>query len=400
MTEESWDLVVVGAGPAGASAALGALREQPSLRVLLLDRDDFPRDKCCGDGIAPHVFDALRDVGVEDVQAGWAPIPSLEMACRGSVVRRRMSRPARVIPRSEFDARLVTAAVSAGAVLRRHRTRTVERVDDRVLVDRTFSAAVVVGADGAHSVVRRSTGLRDPRRQALAIRGYAPTPEARSGSQVIRHGDRRQPAYAWAFDRGDGWSNVGYGELLPTPGSGVAAPSRALLLAELERLLPGAAQGGRSWRGHHLPLTGWRIRPARGPVALVGDAAALVNPLSGEGIFYAVTTGIEAGRAAARALRAGAPGSTGGRYAAALRPLLGSHLRHTWAASRLASFPTVVESGVRAAARDQHSFDALVELGLGDGRITPRLARHLASSIAVPARHQPRPPTEGAPCPS
>jgi flavin-dependent dehydrogenase len=217
---------------------------------------------------------------------------------------------------------------------------------------------------------------------------------------VIRHGERRQPAYAWAFDRGDGWSNVGYGELLPRAGTGTAPPSRELLLAQLEALLPGAAVDGTSWRGHHLPLTGWRVRPAPGPVVLTGDAAALVNPLSGEGIFYAVTTGIQAGRAAAQALRTDSPLSTGTRYAASLRPLLGSHLRHTWAASRLTSFPAVVESGVRAAARDQDSFDALVELGLGDGRITARLAAQLTSALVSPTRRPSRTPTEGAPCPS
>ena len=63
MSAEAWDLVVVGAGPAGSAAALGALAEDPSLRVLLLDRSDFPRDKSCGDGIAPHVLDALSTVG-------------------------------------------------------------------------------------------------------------------------------------------------------------------------------------------------------------------------------------------------------------------------------------------------------------------------------------------------
>src|SRR6476661_7175464 len=110
---DTWDLVVVGAGPAGAATALGALAESPGLRVLLLDRDDFPRDKCCGDGIAPHVFDALRDVGVVDLQSGWTPVPTLEMACRESVVRRPMARAAWVIPRAVFDARLVAEAVDA-----------------------------------------------------------------------------------------------------------------------------------------------------------------------------------------------------------------------------------------------------------------------------------------------
>ncbi len=85
---EHWDVVVVGAGPAGSAAALGALAEDPSLRVLLLDRSDFPRDKSCGDGIAPHVVDALRAVGAADVVDGWRPLRELELS-RG---RRRRPR--------------------------------------------------------------------------------------------------------------------------------------------------------------------------------------------------------------------------------------------------------------------------------------------------------------------
>ena len=76
------DIVVVGAGPAGAAAALGALHEDPSLRVLLLDRSDFPRDKSCGDGIAPHVLTALAQVGADDVVAGWTPLTRATSASR------------------------------------------------------------------------------------------------------------------------------------------------------------------------------------------------------------------------------------------------------------------------------------------------------------------------------
>ena len=76
---EHWDLVVVGAGPAGSATGLGALAEDPALRVLLLDRSEFPRDKSCGDGIAPHVLDALAPVGAADVVDGWAPLRDLEL---------------------------------------------------------------------------------------------------------------------------------------------------------------------------------------------------------------------------------------------------------------------------------------------------------------------------------
>ena len=309
---EHWDLVVVGAGPAGSATALGALAEDPGLRVLLLDRSEFPRDKSCGDGIAPHVLDALAPVGAADVVDGWAPLRDLELAHGDVSVAGPMRREVHVVPRRVLDARLVERAVAAGAVLRTHRATSLTRTGTPRVgggaggVSGEVSADVVVGADGAHSFVR--TALLGKRREprAIAIRGYAPTTPEMAGRQVIRYGDRRQPSYAWAFDRGDGLANVGYGELLPGERHG-GAPSRRLLLDQLELLVPGAASTGDDWRGHHLPLSSWRWDQPDGPVLLVGDAAGLVNPMTGEGIYYAVATGIAAGRTAARAVRAGRP---------------------------------------------------------------------------------------------
>ena len=380
---EAWDLVVVGAGPAGSAAALGALAEDPSLRVLLLDRADFPRDKSCGDGIAPHALDALATVGAGDVVDDWTPLRDLELSHGDVRVAGAMERPAYVVPRAVLDARLVERAVAAGATLRRHRVSSVTPAADcgPVLVSGELAAGVVVGADGAHSLVR--TGLlgatRD--RRAIAIRGYAPTTPALRGRQVIRYGERRQPSYAWAFDRGDGLANVGYGELLPVEGDRREPPSRRLLLEQLEVLIPGVAAAGTDWRGHHLPLSSWRWRQPDGPVLLVGDAAGLVNPMTGEGIYYAVATGIIAGRTAARTVRAGRPDHAGAAHRRDVRRLLATHLRHTWLASRLARSPSVVDAGIRAAGRDRHAFDTLVELGLGDGRISPRLAAGLLGGL-------------------
>ena len=381
---EHWDLVVVGAGPAGSATALGALTEDPGLRVLLLDRSEFPRDKSCGDGIAPHVLDALAPVGAADVVDGWAPLRDLELAHGDVSVSGPMRREVHVVPRRVLDARLVERAVAAGAVLRTHRATSLTRTGTPV-VSGEVSADVVVGADGAHSFVR--TALLGKRREprAIAIRGYAPTTPEMAGRQVIRYGDRRQPSYAWAFDRGDGLANVGYGELLPGERHG-GAPSRRLLLEQLELLVPGAASTGDDWRGHHLPLSSWRWDQPDGPVLLVGDAAGLVNPMTGEGIYYAVATGIAAGRTAARAVRAGRPAGAGAEHRRVVRALLGSHLRHTWAASRLAQSPRIVDAGIHAAGRDRHAFDALVELGLGDGRIDARLAGGLLRSLARPGR--------------
>jgi len=362
-----WDLVVVGAGPAGAAAALGALAADPSLSVLLLDRHEFPRDKACGDGIAPHVLDLLAGVGVTGILDDWTPVRRFVLNRGAAGVDRELSRPTWVVPRTVFDQRLVDAARKAGAQFVRRRVRGLTIRPGSVGVD-DLEARFVVGADGAHSVVRRELGLKSGP-VALAIRGYAPTPPARAASQVIAYGPGRQPSYAWSFDRGDGWSNVGYGELLAG-----TRPTRTDLLNHLEKLLPGATDGGESWWGHHLPLAGWTWRPHRGPVLLAGDAAGLINPMTGEGIYYAVATGLLAGRAIADALRAGSP-DAGTPYRRRTSRLLSRHLRDTAVVAQLSRSDRILDAGIRAAAADQHVFDDLVELGLADGGLTRRLLR-------------------------
>ena len=87
--------------------------------------------------------------------------------------------------------------------------------------------------------------------------------------------------------------------------------------------------------------------------------------------------------AASQALATGTPETAGAAHRTAVRRLLGRHLKHTWVASRLTRRPAVVDAGIRAAGRSQHVFDSLVEIGLGDGRITPRLTAGLASGLAT-----------------
>ena len=370
---QHWDLAIVGAGPAGSTAALAALHARPELRVLLLDRADFPRDKTCGDGITPHVFDVLAELGVTGLFDDWEPVRRLNLSLGTAQVQRDLRRPTWVIPRQVFDARLVTAATDAGATLQRRRVKSVERVDEGVLIDGELFAPVVIGADGAHSMVRTAAGLPPARRRALALRGYVPTPADRAGLQVIAYGPGRQPSYAWSFDRGDGYSNVGYGELLA---SRRPTPSRTVLMQRLEELLPGATGEGDHWKGHHLPLSSWRWPHPDGRILLAGDAASLINPMTGEGIYDAVVSGMLAGRTAAVTPSAAA----GARYRAAVRARLGSHQRHTAAVARLSSSPALVTLGIHAAARNQQVFDDLVEVGLASGRVTRRAVRSLVSA--------------------
>ena len=111
---------------------------------------------------------------------------------------------------------------------------------------------------------------------------------------------------------------------------------------------------------------------------LAGDAAGLINPMTGEGIYYAVATGLLAGRAVADALRAGSS-DAGTPYRRRTTHLLARHLRHTALTAQLTRSGRVLDAGIRAAAGDQGIFDDLVEIGLADGLITPRLLRGLVS---------------------
>jgi geranylgeranyl reductase family protein len=373
-----YDVAIVGAGPAGSSAALAARRS--GARVLLLDRSAFPRDKACGDGIAPHALDVLRDLGVTGVEDGYAPVPALHLeGPGGGAVSRRVARPAYTIPRTVFDARLVDAAVAAGATLLRHNVRAIEVRPGCVVLDDAFHARTLIGADGAYSLVRRELGQpsNPPGRLAIAIRGYA----AASGpveQRIVTSSTAQWPAYAWSFPIGDGRANIGYGEVLR------GAPiSREHLLDRLAALLPGVdTRGAAALRAHHLPLSTFRPVPGRGRLLLAGDALSLINPFTGEGIFYALLSGALAGASAARA------GLGAGRlYSAALHRRLGRHLRHSRAASWLGEQPWIVDAAVRAAQHDQGVFDSIVEVGLGDGLLTPRTIAAIARHAADPNRH-------------
>jgi geranylgeranyl reductase family protein len=379
---DRFDVVVVGAGPAGAAAALAARRAGAT--VLLLDKASFPRDKPCGDGIAPHALDVARELGVTGLADGYVPVPALRLVGPGGrAVARRHARPAYTIPRMVFDHRLVEAALRAGAVLRRHAVHRVEDRGDHALVDGDIRAGAVVGADGAYSLVRRALGHEPnaPGHLALAIRGYAHAPGLAPEQRIVTTA-AGWPAYAWAFPIGDGRANVGYGEVLR------GQPlTRSHLLERLSALLPDIdTAGAAGLRAHHLPLSTRRPPPGRGRLLLAGDALSLINPFTGEGIFYAVLSGALAGAAATD------PVAPAARYRAALRARLGRHLRHSRVAASLSSQRWIVDAAVRAADRDQRVFDALIELGLGDGRLTPHTLTSIATVAAFSLRDRAKTP--------
>lgn len=361
------DIAIVGAGPAGAAAALQALMLDPGIAVALIDKAHFPRDKVCGDGVGPEGVAVLEQLDATQVLDGYPGLDRIRITSPGGrQATGQAPRAGHVVPRQILDARLHALAVGRGARAVHHRVGSVSDDGTRVVIDDRITARTVIAADGANSRVRRALGIpaQSRARTGLAMRGYADGSAERLHIGFVRD---RWPAYVWAFPTGTGVINVGYG-----PFDSRTVTGRQDLETSLHRLLPDHRPQPGTLRAHRLPLSTHRPVPSRGRVLLAGDAASLVNPLTGEGIYYAMLSGALAGAAAVRS----AP-DPGRAYRAVLRRRLGRHLRHTSLAAAAFRSTLPVEVSVAAAARDAAAFGDLTEFALGTGLVTPAIVSAL-----------------------
>jgi len=320
VAHELFDIAVVGAGPAGAVAAYAAARR--GFSVALIDRHTFPRDKACGDGIGPGAVRLAQQLGLSELFSGYAPIDTVTIfGPRGTRTENAIptigGEPATgyVIPRLEFDNRLFRAAIAAGAddlsgtrflemtpCAGHRRVVLRDRSGDRRVVD----ARLVVGADGAYSLVRRAlTGRQEPyrsRHAGLAIRAYArsPTPwaSAATASLMLEFSRDLLPWYGWVFPVGEHQVNIGVGGSLGTLRErGADLPKLLDAHADAMRARGVICGELRQRRAHHLPHVAGMPRLVYPRAALIGDAASMINPVSGEGIAYAVTAAAQLVRA-------------------------------------------------------------------------------------------------------
>ena len=340
MTTTHADAVVVGAGPAGSAVA--TFLAQAGHDVVLLEKESFPRDKVCGDGLTPRAVRALRSLGLEEEAEGrppgWARQRGLRMYGGGVVLDLPWPQlddfPAHSVTaaRSLFDHALARRAVAVGAQLW-EQTEVVAPVwlsdaQRRVAgvsyacadgATGTVRAPVVVVADGGSSRFGVQLGLhRDERRpMGVAVRAYYRSP--RSGMDMMEGflelrrsaaGDgagELLPGYGWLFPLDGGLVNVGWG-LIDTSAHFRSTNYRATLAdwvggfpAEWE--VGPATMVGRP-RGAGLPMGHNRHPHVRAGALLVGDAGGMVNPFNGEGISYAIEAARFAAEAADAALRA------------------------------------------------------------------------------------------------
>jgi geranylgeranyl reductase family protein len=366
------DLLIVGAGPAGSAAALAALQLAPDARVVILDRAPIGRDKICGDGIAPHVSVELASLGVSATRPGET-VPLARLVSPGGV--EAAGPPAQVghvIPRQVFDERMLRAAIDRGAQFVVEKVSTLRQDDTGVTLNDRWRAPFVLAADGSNSTLRRLVGQKANRGNALAvaIRGYAPTASGTGDELLLRWDVQRAGGlcYAWAFPTANGTSNVGYGM-----SSAAQRGGRAFMEQRMRELLPEFDLTHVELTGHTLPLSIRRPQSVVGRVLLLGDAASLVNPFTGEGIHAAIVSGALAGRAAI--------GGDASSYAAAVRRRFGRQHRQARLFYPAIDSRLAIDAVVRAASRNRAVFERLVDVGLGDASISladlVRFARHI-----------------------
>ncbi len=354
------DVIVVGAGPGGSSAAYHLARA--GLDVLLLEKSTFPREKVCGDGLTPRAVKQLVGMGIPlEAQEGWFPNKGLRIIGGGARIEidwpELTSYPGFGLVRTRrgFDETLARAAQRAGARLLEGVTVTGPVLDDatgRITGvtardtsagegegasqentgqeggpaaapgrdgQRTCRARLVVAADGNSSRLSLAMGLRkrDDRPLGVAVRTYYTSPrhddDYLESWLELWDGDTLLPGYGWIFGLGDGTSNVGLG-LLNTTAAFQHIDYRALLRRWLAAMPAewGYTEENRVQpvRGAALPMGFNRTPHYTNGLLLVGDAGGMVNPFNGEGIAYAMESGEIAARVIAQALaRPGLAGS-------------------------------------------------------------------------------------------
>jgi geranylgeranyl reductase family protein len=320
---ERFDVVVVGAGPAGSTAAYRLSRA--GARVLLVDKARFPRDKPCGGGLTLRAVRELP-LSVDPVVEHVVERMSFRFRYRTSFVRGSGGPLVLMTQRRRLDHFLAEQAAAAGADFRDGVKAAVE--DERTVRvgDAAVKAEVLIGADGANGTTARILGLGGGYAYGVAYEGnvpYGPVPTDRyRGLAAIELGTI-PGGYGWVFPKGDhvnvgvgGWESVG-----PT------------LREELRTL---CARHGiddaavESLRGHRLPLRRPGAVLARGRALLVGDAAGLVDPLSGDGMYEGFLSSRLAAEAALNVLAGRA--ETVEPYRHALAQALGAGAAASWGA--------------------------------------------------------------------
>ncbi len=381
-TDNVYDLIIVGGGPAGATAALYAGRH--GLKTLLLEKERFPRDKVCGDALSGKAVTVLRELGLLEKVRGL-PGASIRSVTFGSPDHTEahidLGRSSRqdfltgfVIRRQVFDHFLFEEARrAADACVEGFAVRDLVVEGGQVVGVRgtgrdgraEYRGRVVLGADGFNSVVARRAGLyrHEPGHWVVALRCYYQNVGGLTDRIELHFIDEALPGYFWIFPLEDGCANVGIGmrhDYLKRRGGDLRAALQAAIRSPHFRGRFAGAKALEKPVGWNLPLGSKRRKISGGGFMLLGDAAGLIDPFTGEGIgnaMYSARLAVETAREA-RAAGDFSEASLSG-YEGRVWDALGDELRVSFQMQQLGRLRFLLNFVIRKAARNREISDLI-----------------------------------------
>ncbi len=380
-----FDVIIVGGGPAGASAAMYAKRH--GLKTLLLEKDMFPRDKICGDAISGKSMSILKELDLlHKIQK--EPIALAESITFGSPDNRTVNIPFNpngqpdanpkglVVRRMVFDQFLFKQAAAAAdqtiegftvkqLIVENGYVRGVSGVYKKDGTKASFFGRIVFGADGFKSVVARDMGLyeHDPEHWVVALRQYYENVKGLDAQLELHYIDDVQPGYLWIFPVDGNRANVGIGMLHATMKKRGIDLKQSLQNALNGSFLKKRFEGATALeepKGWNLPVGSKHRKNYGNGFLLLGDAAGLIDPFTGEGIGNALFSGRQAAQTAREAVDHNDYSETFlARYDRRLWGEVGNELKVSTKLQRIGRIRFLLNFVINKAARNQEVKDII-----------------------------------------
>ena len=408
--KQFFDVVIIGAGPSGSNAAISYKKLNPDLKIALVDKAIFPRDKSCGDAFGPGVISALKRFGNEHILEDEPEVVSTTLFGPKNIgiqnyipeVKNKEDSVVYVIPRLDLDNRILNLAKEEEVeTFEGYRFSKFFNNEESVSVEieneekekYILEAKLLVGADGANSRVRKSLNLKQNSdwNKAIAIRAYIDSPNYleifKERTLMFEINVSAIKGYAWAFPSKGNLLNIGIG--VPLSVFKKEKMDIKDLLDEFVKTLESRGvivENLRMEKSFMLPFASSRPKLAHKRVALIGDAGSMINPMSGEGIFYGMEAGFLLANETYQLINESASMLNVGisKYEKVFNKRFGKHFLSCSLARLVFQSPFMTKRLLNIASLDQHTIDFVVELLFDEANLTTKEILLLGFKFILP----------------